>query len=108
MNEKEFKEYLIELRTQWKVELAKLNKNQGWLARQINYSHSYYSQKLSDMSFDLKKINEINELFNLPQIEVKYVFLPKFNQSNLKRIIKKAEPNLSKIKDVDTHLDNIK
>lgn len=72
MNEKQFTSYKKKLKIQWRIELAKLEKRQGWLAKQAGYPDSNFSARLKSMTFSVEKINKINKILSLPEIEIVY------------------------------------
>ena len=63
-----------------------------------------YNQMLNKYYDDLEAYIDILE----KQLTLTDVVVPKGTLSNLDEAIKKAKPNMDKIKDVDKHLDSIR
>lgn len=83
-----------------KLNKAKVNHLLGLL--EINEREGYY---YGNKDYYLKRHNELKTELKLL---IASVVVPKSTLSNLDEAIKKAKPNMDKIKDVDKHLDSIK
>ena len=69
-------------------------------------SQDNYFNKYNDESY-LKALEKYaNELEK--QLLIHSVVVPKVTLSNLDEAIKKAKPNMDKIKDVDKHIDSLR
>lgn len=55
-----------------------------------------------------KELDEICKQYHAEKLRIGGVVVPKGMLSNLDEAIKKAKPNMDKIKDVDEHLDSIR
>ena len=70
-----------------------------------------FSKDESAKQFDLYDLIDIAERYHqhkLKLLSISDVVGPKGTLSNLDKAIKKAKPNMDKIKDVDKHLDSIR